>query len=351
MLTRAVEAVRAALLALARGKVTGQRPSFLVTIDTEGDNLWARPKTVTTRNARFLGRFQRLCESYGLRPTYLVTWEMADAAEFRDFACDVLERGAGEIGMHLHAWSTPPHTPLTEDDDRHLPYLIEYPRSQMAAKIAALTDKLEDTFRTPITSHRAGRWGFDATYATLLAARGYRVDCSITPGVSWASSPGDPRGHGGPNYAGYPSSAYRLDLDDISESGHSGLVEVPVTTFRVHRRTPTDWARRRLEHRRLAALGMERLFPRAHWLRPDGRNGRRLPRLLDSARAERRDYVQFMLHSSELMPGGSPRFRSARSVEALYQDLERLFSAAAGCFVGRTLGEYRDEWEARHGAP
>jgi hypothetical protein len=324
------------------------RPTFLVTIDTEGDNLWARPRAVTTRNARFVPRFQQLCERHGLRPTYLTTWEMVQCPEFREFAADALARRAAEIGMHLHAWSTPPHAPLTDDDARHLPYLDEYPRAQMVAKIATLTETLEDTFETPITSHRAGRWGFSAAYARLLAERGYRVDCSITPHLSWKSSRGDPHGNGGPDYAGYPSAAYRLDLGDIRRPGSSPLLEVPVTTFRRPQRPMVERARRRAPGSRWAAVVIDRLFPRALWLRPDGRNGRRLPRLLEVARADGRDYVQFVLHSSELMPGASPRFPSPRSIEALYEDMERLFSAAAGRFAGRTLSEYRDDWETRH---
>jgi hypothetical protein len=331
-------------------EATGKRPSFLVTIDTEGDNLWARPQMVTTRNSLFLPRFQQLCESHGLRPTYLTTWEMAQCADFREFATDAIRRDRAEIGMHLHAWSTPPSAPLTDDDNRHMPYLDEYPRAQMAAKIDAMTEKLEDTFDVTITSHRAGRWGFSATYARLLAERGYRVDCSVTPHVSWRSCPGDPCGSGGPDYAEYPSAAYRLDLDDIRLSGSSPLVEVPVTTFPRPQRSRIEWARRRACGRRLLALAIDRLFPRTDWLRPDGRNGDRLPSLLEAACSEGRDYVQFMLHSSELMPGGSPRFPSRRSVEALYEDLARLFSAAAGAFAGRTLSEYRDHWETRGAA-
>ena len=180
------------------------RPSFIVTIDTEGDNLWARPRRITTRNALFLGRFQALCESYGLRPTYLTTWEMAESPLFQEFANDALERNAGEVGMHLHAWSTPPETPLTEDDHRYLPYVTEYPRADMAAKIEALTTKLEDTFDTSIRSHRGGRWALDGTYAALLVEAGYRVDCSVTPLLSWSSSPGA-RGEAGPDYALVPA--------------------------------------------------------------------------------------------------------------------------------------------------
>ena len=89
-----------------------QAPAFLVTIDTEGDDLWGRPQLITTRNARHVQRFQRLCESFGLRPTWLTNYEMARCPHFLAFGRDVVRRGAGEIGMHLHAWNSPPLEPL-----------------------------------------------------------------------------------------------------------------------------------------------------------------------------------------------------------------------------------------------
>ena len=92
------------------------RPSFLITIDTEGDNLRSKPAEVTTRNARFLPRFQRLCDRFGFKPTYLTNWEMANCPAFSEFAADVLARGAGEDGMHLHAWDSLPCMPLTGED-------------------------------------------------------------------------------------------------------------------------------------------------------------------------------------------------------------------------------------------
>src|SRR4051812_31716398 len=76
-------------------------PAFIITIDTEGDNAWARPRSMTTANARYLPRFQSLCERYRLKPTYLTNYEMARCPAFQEFGHDVLQRGAAEIGMHL----------------------------------------------------------------------------------------------------------------------------------------------------------------------------------------------------------------------------------------------------------
>ena len=62
--------------------------SFLISIDTEGDNLWAWKKgdIITTNNACFLERFQSLCNEFGFKPTYLTNYEMAKSQEFVKFA-------------------------------------------------------------------------------------------------------------------------------------------------------------------------------------------------------------------------------------------------------------------------
>lgn len=155
------------------------KPAFLITIDTEGDNLWQNHDRITTENTRFLPRFQALCEKYAFKPVYLTNYEMAMDPAYVEFARDVIARGVGEVGMHLHAWNSPPLTPLTDDDWRHKPYLIEYPTDQIRAKVDHMTKLLEDAFQTKMLSHRAGRWAFNEYYASLLLEYGYQVDCSV----------------------------------------------------------------------------------------------------------------------------------------------------------------------------
>ena len=92
---------------------------------------------------------------------------------------------------------------------------------------------------------------------------------------------------------------------------------------------------------------MRRLFPVVSWLRPSGRNRRRLLKVLSVALREDRDYVEFMLHSSELMPGGSPMFPRSDDIERLYDDMEALFAAASRSFEGLTLREYYDRYRAQ----
>nr|BAE19861.1 lipopolysaccahride biosynthesis [Edwardsiella tarda] len=75
-------------------------PAFIITIDTEGDNLWQNHDRITTENARYLPRFQQLCEKYGFKPVYLTNYEMASDPVYVEFAQDVIARGCGEVGMH-----------------------------------------------------------------------------------------------------------------------------------------------------------------------------------------------------------------------------------------------------------
>jgi hypothetical protein len=242
--------------------------------------------------------------------------------------------------MHLHAWNSPPLTPLTEDDARYSTYLIEYPEQLVREKVAVMTDTLEQTFGVKMTSHRAGRWGFNAIYARALAGNGYQVDCSVTPHVSWKAMPGAPSGSGGTDYSGFPERAYFLDLDDISRPGTSSLLEVPMTIMPNRYLAPIETARQVLRRHPFGAKVMRRLFPTEHWLVPNRRNGGTMRALLSQARREGRDYVEFTLHSSEMMPGGSPMFQTRESIEKLYADMEALFDAARDGFIGQTLTEY-----------
>jgi hypothetical protein len=317
----------------------GAVPAFIITIDTEGDNLWSRPGNITTNNAQYLGRFQDLCEKYGFKPTYLTNYEMAIDPMFVRFARAAEERRMAEVGMHLHAWDSPPiDQPLTFKDTKCHPYLMEYPFDQIKRKVAFMTNLLEDTFGHRVTSHRAGRWGFDCVYARVLSEFGYLVDCSVTPYVSWASHMGDPSKSGGTDFRFFPDQAYLMDPDCVGRPGSGPLVEVPMTIIPrlpiSHRVVP-----RFVLRSRIGQSLAQRLLPN-DWLRPFPGNLETMRRVVRACLDERRPYAMFMTHSSELMPGGSPYFPKPEHIEELYLSLDALFSEASRHFRGMTLSEY-----------
>ena len=309
---------------------------FLITIDVEGDNVWAKPKQVETGNAAYMPRFQALCEKYGLRPTYLTNHEMAMSPVYREFAQDVAKRNVGEIGMHLHAWDTPPFEPLTGDDSRHQPYLIDYPESTIRKKVRVMTDILETMVGTKMLSHRAGRWAFNAPYARALVDCGYVADCSVTPHVSWRARPGAPSGTGGSDYTRAPEDPYFIDLDDVVRAGTSPLLEVPMTivaSMKLARSMSSRLGAR-------ASTAVNRLLPPIQWLRPNGKNLQSMLQIIRTKRDAGATHIEFMLHSSELMPGGSPTFKTAEAIEHLYADMEQVFAATSG-LIPSTVSEFR----------
>jgi len=318
-------------------------PAFLITIDTEGDNLWDSPRPIETKNADFLPRFQALCERHAFKPTYLTNYEMAKSRRYQDFGRDCLRRKTAEVGMHLHAWNSPPIQPLTEDDYRFLPYLIEYPKKLLVRKVDYLTKLLADTFGSKMTSHRAGRWAFNEYYAQTLAGLGYTVDCSVTPGVNWRNRLGDPKQNGGTDYRGFPDHPYYLDLTDIRREGSSNLLELPVSVLPKYSKLIS------LCRRTINELKGRPKNNATIWLRPNGRNLRHMLRVLEDARRKQRPYVEFILHSSELMPGGSPTFRNKAAVETLYHDLTQVFDIASTSFVGMTLTEFAEQFALGEG--
>ena len=254
---------------------------------------------------------------------------------FVSLAQKELSQGRAEVGMHLHAWNSPPMYNLTSDDFAKQPLLIEYPTEVMKAKIEFMTRLLEDTFSRKPVSHRAGRWGFNSVYAELLLEFGYKVDCSVTPGVSWEKV------KKGLNYRDFPNKAYFIDLKDIRREGDSKLLEVPVTIIDTYSLPVEKLFKISTKLAQLIAHRFKKISsPKKTWLRPNGRNLKRMLVILDRALLSGWDYVEFMIHSSELMPGGSPRFRSKEEVEKLYSDTEQLFKKASFSFEGATLSEY-----------
>lgn len=312
-------------------------PAFLLTIDTEGDDLWSRPREITTRNLAFLPRFQALCERFGFKPTYLTNWEALNDEGYQLFAKDVLARSQGEVGLHIHAWNSPPLVPLTADDFRHQPYLTEYSEDLLREKVHVMTDRLQHVFERKMLSHRGGRWAFDSAYARALVDNGYWVDCSMTPHRSWRSSKGDPAGIGGPDHSDSPEAPYYIELGP----GQPHLLELPMTIIRRPYHGPELWLR----------TALRRQPYRAEWMRPDGRNLKQLLQVVDDVVAQHRDYLEFTLHSSELMPGGSPTFRTEDDIERLYAHLESLFERVSRRFVGTTLSGFAQHVMRRRDRP
>lgn len=309
---------------------------FLISIDTEGDNLWQwKPGTkITIDNADYLYRFQNLCGEFGYKPTYLTNYEMATGKQFINFVHSYSEKEL-EIGMHLHAWNTPPDYGFSSlNQIKGAPYLIEYPEEIMDKKIDNMTDTISKIFGKKPVTHRSGRWAMNATYFCLLEKHGYKYDCSVTPHINWCNCPGMSLGSKGSDYSSNSETPYF----------EGGILEIPMSVrvshnIFVNKKTPRSVAR-----------GLYRAINgQPIWLRPNGKNIQEMLWLVDRIKDDDAcDYIMFMLHSSEFMPNGSPTFRTEEEIDRLYEDLRILFKYSSNFFEGLTIGEYGLLFKNKH---
>ena len=279
---------------------------FIVTVDTEGDNLWAwKPgEKITIENNRYIPRFQNLCEKYGFCPVYLINNEMTEPDDFCTFLRKKTSERKCEVGMHLHAWNTQPEYAL-EKKYNGLPYITEYPEEIVYKKHFYLKRKIEDRLDVSPVSYRAGRWATNMNLFKVLGQLGFSVDCSVTPGISWSNCEGMTI-QGGNDYRAACNKPYR-----ISEN----IIEVPLTSAKF----------RTFYGRSIKQLIKNFVFGVDGILRPAVVSLEIMKRTVLHVEKEDNGYLEFMIHSSELMPGGSPYFKSEEEIEEMYNAMESLF--------------------------
>jgi len=282
---------------------------FFLTVDTEGDNIWGRPRIISSRNTEKLYRFQELCEKYNIKPIYLTNYEAAKNLEFRKF----VERHKEnlEIGMHLHAWNSPPIYELTQDDYNYQPYLHEYPKKIIFQKIDYIIKYLTDTFQTEIVSHRGGRYSINEHILEALLQGGIKIDCSVVPGIDWSSSLGSPNGQGGPSFKNSQSNIHTLQ--------HS-IIEIPVSTYRVNKYFNL------LDNKNILRRVAGKVFHyRNAILRSEIDNVEELKKIVNWNLKNDVTHLEYIIHSSELVYGESSLLTSQDEENIFYFNLEFFF--------------------------
>lgn len=244
--------------------------------------------------------------------------------------------GKCEIGMHMHAWNSPPIMALPKAAGRKCgkPYAGEYEQTVLNEKMKYLHETLEEVFCTSITSHRGGRWYLDENILRFLEKYHYLADATVTPGITWEKMYGNRIP--GRNYKNAIMGAYELNNQNICKRGSSGVIEVPPTLMMLP-----------FEQLHDKNLSIGRRITRRYWLRPDGNNLKEMLMVMNKACKIQMDYMQFMIHSSELMPGGSPTFKTEKSIEQLYYDMEIVFAVAARYCKGIGVSDYAKEYKRK----
>ena len=187
---------------------------IVVTVDTEADGQWERGLPLTCANVTAWPPFQEVCSLHDVRPTYLITSEIAEDVAAAAFLRPLATAGKAEVGAHLHPWTTPPFADAPglrrNDPDHAFPCQLE--PELLLAKLETLTVQVARVAGARPTSYRAGRFGLDALGAYLAAELGYEVDSSVTPFSSWRARLGRPGWEAGPTFATTMRARFSLQV-------------------------------------------------------------------------------------------------------------------------------------------
>jgi hypothetical protein len=312
-----------------------QPPVLFVVVDTEEEFDWhapfARENTAVT-HVREIGRFQDICDRFGVRPIYAIDYPIATNPESVALFSKLLREGRAEIGCHLHTWVNPP---FTETVSTLTSYQANLPDALQHEKLSTLTARIEESLGVRPRIHKAGRYGFGASTLPILHDLKYEIDASFAPGFDLGSD-------GGPDYSraltqpGWLDDACSvLELPAtgglVGALGHWSPGIFPVISGAGGRRlkVPGIFSRLRL---------LERIR-----LTPEGHTLAEMIRLTHALRRQHVSAFTLTLHSPSLKPGCTPYVRDRSDLD----NFLRCFVSFLDFFRENLRGVFMDPFEFR----
>jgi len=313
---------------------------FVVTVDTEEEWDWASgyptgPTRVT--NIARLPAFQDACDKHGAAVTYFVNHAVLADDASAQIISHLAARPRVEIGMHVHPWNTPPLQAAERVPVRDS-FIHNLPPELALAKLNTVYDAFASRGLKPIT-FRGGRYSTSALVQQWLRERGFVADASILPYTSWTDD-------GAPDYRGRAPEPVWKD----------GLWEVPLSLG--FTRGPFGFWKRALAAagvvpKLVGALAKFGIAERA-WLNFENPLGARMPALIRALLKRNVPYLCFTLHSSSLLPGGSPYAPTEAAVSALFARLNDVLARCAAdadlepATVAEIASRLESQQHARH---
>lgn len=278
--------------------INGRNGVALITIDVEPDNVWEDTNSKSIENIKHLPIFQNICDEFGMRPTYLVTWSVLTNVDSMRILDCLFRNDNCEIGIHPHLWEIPPI--INIDNIGKATIGIDYDKDILFEKISNLIDMVRSRYGHPV-SHRAGRWGIEGRQVKILTDLGVLVDTSIVPGVDWSST-------GIISHVGAPLGSYYIDHENIMKEGSSNLLEVPCTI-----KPALDlWG---IEKNIIINKILKKTGNGISWLRAMPNSSIRKMIGVCGWGLDNNGYINIMTHSSEFIENGSPYWRSDEDVK------------------------------------
>jgi len=318
-----------------------------VTVDTEEEWDWdaGYPTTnLTLRNIAELPRLQDAFARHGAAVTYFVNYAVLSDSTARRTILDLAHRPSVEIGMHIHPWNTPPlahRGPVTPRET----FLHNLPPDLTRAKLESVYGLFDKHGLRP-TSFRGGRFSTSEVVQDFLRDKKFVADASVLPFSTWADD-------GAPDYRDRRPVPVRRSRRRPDEQA---LWELP-STMGFSRRPFGLWHRvfqlvssTPLRHLRLIGLAERIGLVRRAWLSFESPLGRPMLPFLRLLRKLRLPCVDFMLHSSSLLVGGSGFTRTAADRERMFASIDEVLGivSAWSDFQSATVTEVAKHLEEYH---
>jgi hypothetical protein len=316
---------------------------YCVTIDTEEEWDWnsgfptGQP---SLRNIQRLPEFHDLCEQTGTAVTYFTNYAVLSEPTSRAIIQQLAKKPKTEIGLHIHPWNTPPlnSTPTVSVRDS---YLHNLPWPEQKAKLDAMLSVFVSSQLLP-TSFRGGRYSTSTQIQNYLRQFGLWVDCSVLPATTWADD-------GSPDYRQRDMAPTRREF--VSQP----IWELPLTfgNTSINQRHGAKWLQA-ADTALGRAFRLTGLLDRLNivsrcWLNFENPLGERMLRFLQVLRTLRPPFVSFTLHSSSLLPGGSPYNPDEASVQRMLNRMREVLQLVRSWpeFVPATMTEIAQTLEAQ----
>lgn len=315
---------------------------LVITVDVEEEGLFSghyprRPPGVT--NVAALQRLEFIPRDFGFPLTLLLSYHVAQDDGARKILLKWQNQHRAEIGAHLHHWNTPPFGQPGQPEPLAVSQL---PPSLLLAKLQTLVATIRSRFDCAPQAFRMGRFDWWPATLALLPPVGLHCDSSMVPLAHYP---------GGVDQFLTPPDPFRLMVGRPPRP----LLEVPLTMV------PVAPALAALVHRLSRALGGARGEKLRAAFRTVGAAGihpawfplssMRLAVRLHHRRGGR--VLNMFLHSSELQPGATPHFPTARSVRRLTDKIKSFLRWLVHTLptTGVTLSELQAATDPASGHP
>lgn len=292
-----------------------QRPTLMVIVDTEEEFDWNAPfsRLATSVTAmRHIDRTQRLCDSAGLAPTYVIDYPVATQREGYELIAAWAHEGRCEIGAHLHPWVNPPYDEALSGPNS---FTCNLPGSLQRAKILELCDAVHSNTKVTPRVFKAGRYGIGREAIASFDELGLTVDASVNPQMDFSDE-------SGPDFTGFDSRPFWID-------GERQILEVPCTHgFIGWARGQGTWLRAAAES--LKGLRAPGILSRTGTLNrvmlsPEGNTLSEMVALTRALRADGLNVFSLTFHSPSVVAGHTPYVRTESDLSTFLNCIERYF--------------------------